>query len=568
MHLLGTARSGGGPRRHESRVRAEEQQRSDTRVTSIRDYFTKNLPVVPRLASSTVYLAPRMGGQGDSDLSRVARERDFYLRLLELGDANDPEPFLEQALSLVADVTGARQAYIELRGEDEDSDEPAWSMARGCSSDELDWIRAVISRGIVAEALATGETVFTPSAMLDPRFRDRGSVRAHHVEQVLCAPIGAGPALGVLYLQGSESGGVFDENDCALAELFALRLAPLADRLLVRRRMQERDDPTRPLRQKLRLDGVIGSSAALAAVVRQAALVAPLDVNVLLTGASGTGKSQLARVIHDNGPRSAGAFVELNCAALPETLIESELFGAAAGAHSEARRAIPGKVAAADGGTLFLDEIAEMAMSAQAKLLQLLQSKQYFCLGGSAPIQADIRLIAATNTNLEEAVRERRFREDLFFRLQVLPIRMPSLSERREDIAELSLHFAASACRRHGLPRVEISRSALHAIEASEWPGNIRQLAHAVEAATIRAAGEAAAQIEPRHVFPDAPPSAQIDDGPVSFQEATRRFQREILLKTLEETEWNVTETAKRLDLARSHVYNLVKAFGLGRCER
>jgi Nif-specific regulatory protein len=506
-----------------------------------------------------------MGAQGDSDLSRVARERDFYLRLLELGDANDPEPFLEQALSLIAGVTGARQAYIELHAEDQESDKPAWSMARGCSPDEVDWIRAVISRGIVAEALATGKTILTPSAMLDSRFRDRGSVRANRVEAVLCAPIGASPALGVLYLQGSESGVVFDGDDCALAERFALRLAPLADRLLVRRRVQERDDPTRALRRQLRLDGVVGSSPALAAVLRQAALVAPLDVNVLLTGASGTGKSQLARVIHDNGLRAAGSFVELNCAALPDTLIESELFGAAAGAHSQARRAIAGKVAVAEGGTLFLDEIAELAMPAQAKLLQLLQSKQYFCLGGTMPIQADIRLIAATNTNLEEAVREHRFREDLFYRLQVLPIRMPSLSERREDIAELSLHFAATACRRHGLPRVEISRGALRAIEAAEWPGNLRQLAHAVEAATIRAAGEAAAQIEVRHVFPDAQASAETDDRPVSFQEATRRFQREILQKTLEETEWNVTETAKRLDLARSHVYNLVKSFGLGR---
>jgi Nif-specific regulatory protein len=515
-----------------------------------------------------MYLGPDMGARDESELVRVRRERDFYLRLLELGEANDPEPFLEQALGLVASATGARQAYIELRSEDAESDEPAWSMARGCSSEEVDLIRSVISRGIVAEALATGETVFTPSAMLDPRFRDRGSVRANRVEAVLCAPIGSSPALGVLYLQGSETGEIFDDSDCTLAEQFALRLAPLADRLLVRRRVQLRDDSTHALRGQLRLDGVIGSSPALAATLRQAALVAPLDVHVLLTGASGTGKSQLAKVIHDNGPRAAGPFVELNCAALPETLIESELFGAAAGAHSTAPRAIAGKVASANGGTLFLDEIAELAIPAQAKLLQLLQSKQYFPLGGTAPIQADIRLVAATNANLEEAVRERRFREDLFYRLQVLPIRLPALSERREDIAALSLFFAANSCRRNNLPRIEISRGALRAIEAAEWPGNLRQLDHAIEAATIRAAGEGVAQIELRHVFPDAAASAEVDDGPVSFQEATRRFQREILLKTLEETEWNVTETAKRLDLARSHVYNLINGFGLDRKDR
>jgi Nif-specific regulatory protein len=507
-------------------------------------------------------------GAGDSEALRLRRERDFYRRLLEIGAASDPEPFLAQALELIVGVTGARQAYLELRGDDEDVVEPAWGAARGCSPDELAEIRQRISRGIIAEAIATGRTVFTPSALLDPRFRDRGSVRLHRMESVLCAPIGAGPPLGVVYLQGSEGDATFTDADRELVELFALHLAPLADRLLIRRRVREREDQTASLRRQLRLDDVIGRSAALAAVLRQAALVAPLDVNVFLTGASGTGKSQLARVIHENGPRASGPFVELNCAALPDALIESELFGAAAGAHSTAGKAIAGKVAAAEGGTLFLDEIGELAVQAQAKLLQLLQSKQYFPLGSAVPLRADIRLIAATNTDLEQAVRERRFREDLFYRLQVLPIRLPSLSERREDVGELALHFIESARKRHGLSHLDLSRGALRAIEAAEWPGNLRQLAHAIEAAAIRAAGEGATQMERRHVFPEAACRQEADDGTPTFQEATRRFQRELLQKTLEETGWNVTEAARRLDLARSHVYNLVKGFGLDRDSR
>ena len=382
-------------------------------------------------------------------------------------------------------------------------------------------------------------------------------------EAVLCAPIGSAPSLGVVYLQGDAER--FDESDRELVEFFARHLAPLVDRLLVRRQVREREDPTRPLRQQIRLDGVVGHSAALAAVLQQAALVAPLDVNVLLTGDSGTGKSQLARVIHENGPRASGPFVELNCATLPESLVESELFGAAAGAHSTATKAVAGKISAAEGGTLFLDEIAELALPAQAKLLQLLQSRQYYPLGSVTPVHADIRLIAATNIDLQQAVRERRFREDLFYRLQVLPIRLPSLAERREDLRELALHFAEAAQRRHGLPRVEFSPGALRAIEAAEWPGNARQLCHAIEAAAIRAAGEGLAQMACHHLFPGTSDADTSDESTLTFQEATRRFQRALLVRTLEETGWNITATAQRLDLARSHVYNLVKAFGLER---
>ena len=495
--------------------------------------------------------------------ARHQRERDFYRRLLDLGATSDPVPFLEQALDLIVDVTGARQALIELRDEDEEVAAPAWWMARGCSSEDVATIRSMISRGIIAEAHATGKTVFTPSALLDPRFRDRGSVRLHRVEAVLCAPIGSAPTLGVVYLQGDNER--FGDEDRDLVDLFARHLVPLTDRLLVRRQVREREDPTRTLRTQLRLDDVVGHSPALAAVLRQAALVAPLDVNVLLTGASGTGKSQLARVIHVNGPRASGPFVELNCATLPEALVENELFGSAAGAHSTAMKSVPGKIAAADGGTLLLDEIAELAISAQAKLLQLLQSRQYFRLGSTEPVRADVRLVAATNTDLEQAVRENRFREDLFYRLQVLPIRLPPLAERREDLRDLALHFAEVVRRRHALPRIDLSLGALRAIEAAEWPGNLRQLSHAIEAAAIRAAGEGVTQMERHHLFPESTTGDAIDESRLTFQEATRRFQRTLLVRILDETNWNVTETARRLDLARSHIYNLVKGLGIER---
>jgi transcriptional regulator with GAF, ATPase, and Fis domain len=500
--------------------------------------------------------------------SKLLRERELYLRLLNLSREDEPKPFLEEALALIVEVTGARQGYLELYDDEGDREDARWWIAHGFSAEEVEKVRAAISRGIIAEAVATGQAIVTPSALLDPRFSERESVRLGRIEAVLCVPIGEDPPRGVLYLQGRTAAGAFSAEDRAHAELFAYHLAPLADRLLEAQDRSAGSDPTRPLRQTLRLTGIIGHSVVLAAVLRQVAMVAPLDVHVLLTGETGTGKSLMARAIHDNGPRAGQPFVEVNCATLPDLLVESELFGALPGAHSTASRRIEGKVAAAEHGSLFLDEIGVLSVTAQAKLLQLLQSRQYYPLGSGKPLQADVRVITATNTDLRRAVAEHRFREDLFYRLEVLPIRVPSLAERREDIAELAAAFCSEGCTRHQLPQLRLSRNAVRALEAAEWPGNVRQLAHAVEAGVIRAAGLGASQVEAAHLFADGAQPLAVPEGPLTFQEATRRFHAHLLLDTLEDTGWNIVEAARRLDLARSHVYKLIRAFGLQRRER
>ncbi len=506
-----------------------------------------------------------MSDPASDELGRMKRERDLYRALLELGSQERLEPLLERALALVVDVTGASQGYLEVRDPGSDDNAATWWMGHACSPAEVDEIRASVSRGIIAEALASGRTILTHSALLDERFRNRESVRVRRIEAVICAPIGGDASRGVVYLQGRAAPGVFTDEAREHAEAMARHLAPFVDRLLERARSERATDATRTLRERYRVDDVVGRGPAIAGALEQAMLAAPLDVSVLLTGPSGSGKSLLARAIHANSRRSTGAFVELNCAALPENLIESELFGALAGSHSEARRNQPGKVAAAEGGTLFLDEIGEVPYAAQAKLLQLLHAKQYYPLGSPQPVQADVRLIAATNEDLREAVKERRFREDLFYRLQVLPIRRPALVERREDLPDLATHLLASACRRHNLPSLRLGAAGLRAIQAGEWPGNVRELEHAIEAAAIRAAGEASVSIDPRHLFPTAArPSGSAGDD-LDFREATRWFQRELLERTLREHEWNITEAARRLGLARSHVYNLNRALVRGR---
>src|SRR5262249_17191667 len=315
--------------------------------------------------------------KGDADAAKLQRERDLYLRLLELGQQTTLAPFLQEALALLVDLTAATEAYLDLYADEERPEGPRWWTGRGLWGDRIGDVRATISRGIIAEAVASGRTVITPAALLDPRFSHRESVRVAGIHAVLCAPIGSDRPRGVLYLTGTTSGQPFSEDHRQCVELVTRHLAPFVDRLLVQQRRDDAEDPTRPWREMLGLDGFVGRSQAMAVVLREGAIAAPYPKNVLLVGKTGTGKSLLARIIHDNGPRAMGPFVEVNCTAIPDSLVESELFGAKRTAATGIDRDRTGLVAQAEGGTLFLDEIGDIPYAAQGKLLQLRQSKKY-----------------------------------------------------------------------------------------------------------------------------------------------------------------------------------------------
>lgn len=496
------------------------------------------------------------------DSVKLQRERDLYRNLLELGGKDEIGPFLEDALSLLVQISQAQRIYLEIFDDRGEAQPPRLWMAHGCYDEDVAEIRAVVSRGVVAAAIATGQTIVTASALEDPRFAARRSIQRNRTGAVLCAPIGH-PPLGIVYLQDRVAEGPFSELDRQLVERVARYLAIFADRLLLRRR-HEGADATLPFRKVLRLEGVIGRGAAMAKVFQEASFAAPRDITVLLTGASGTGKTQIARVIHNSSPRAQRPFVELNCAALPETLLENELFGAAPGGHASALKKVEGKISAAEGGTLFLDEVGELHPMAQAKLLQFLQSKEYYPLGSAKAQRADVRIIAATNTDLKAAVARKAFREDLLYRLEILPIRLPSLAERREDIPELAEYFCARICEREKVPKLRLSAVALQAALMAEWPGNVRELAARLETAVLRALSGGASQLERRHLFPEGSHETGTPDR-LTFQEATRQFQSQLLRRTLGETNWNITETSQRLELSRSHVHNLITAFGLER---
>jgi Nif-specific regulatory protein len=498
----------------------------------------------------------------DTDPELLRAERDLYRRLLDLGAHDDVHAFLDEALALAAEATGAQRGYLTL--ESAGSATPV-ATTLACTEGDVDRIRRELSQGIIAEALRTGRTISTASALDDPRFKGLASVQAHRIQAVLCAPVGASTPIGALYLQGRASPGPFPERERQIAEAFARHVAPLADRLRHSAR-EPAEDPTHEHRARLKADGVVGRSKALADALRTLAVAAQVDVPVLLVGESGTGKTELARCLHVSSRRAAGPFVELNCAAIPETLMESELFGAEKGAHSTATRRTPGKVAAAEGGTLFLDEVAELAQGAQAKLLQFLQSKVYYRLGDTAAQRADVRVVAATNADLEGAVAARRFREDLYYRLDVFRVRVPSLAERVDDIPLLAEHLAKAAGAPYGRA-LTVSRAARAALTSAEWPGNIRQLAAAVQRGAAFAIDAKSDVIEAHHLFPERRAEASAAGEALTWQEATRRFQKGLLEDTLAACNGNVSEAARRLDVARSHLHELLRAHGVGRAK-
>lgn len=490
---------------------------------------------------------------------RLVRERDYYRGLVQLAVRDDIEGLLDEALGLLVQLSGARRGYVELFDDEPSGDRPRLSVARGCYDEDVAAIRASLSHGVMAEAIAGGRTLLVASALTDPRFRGRRSVKANSTGAVLCAPVGT-PPMGVVYLQDREGPSPFSEADQRLVEDLARHVARFASKLLAEEKRATDEDPTRPFRAKLKADGVIGRSRALARVLEKLSLAAPLDIGVLLTGPNGAGKTQLARVLHASGPRAAGPFVDLNCGAMPSELVERELFGSVTGAFTGAHDRA-GKIEAADRGTLFLDEIGDLPLASQVKLLSFLDSRQYSRVGSNKTKTADIRIVAATNADLRRLIETKQFRADLFFRINVLEVRVPALTDRREDIPMLVAHFAARASAMPNMRPISMGRDALRALAMMEWPGNVRELSHRVLSAAVLAAGEPGGQIQQRHLeIPDA-----VETHALTLDEAVAAFRKQLVSEVLRDNDWNVAEAARRLGISRSHLYNLIGDFGLAR---
>ena len=419
------------------------------------------------------------------------------------------------------------------------------------------------SRG--SEALAALERSPADLVLLDIKMPGQDGI------EVLGAIGERFPGVGVVMISGH--GDIPTAVEAMRRGAFDFLEKPLdSERVLlaVRRALRTLDleRENRRLREEIdREVRLLGDSPAMAALVHSIERVARTDERVLLSGENGTGKELVARRIHLLSERASGPFVPVNCAAIPETLIEAELFGHEKGAFTGASARRPGVFEQANGGTLFLDEIGEMPLPLQAKLLRVLEEEEVRPLGASAPRPLDVRVVAATNRELRAAVEAGEFRQDLFFRLAVVPLRVPSLRERREDVPVLARDFLLRACRRNRLPTRRFTPEAEAYLAHQDWPGNVRQLENFVSAAVVLVEGEEISAADLADLRASTPAAAAGPYGDV-FARATLREYRDAadaayLTRKLAENEGNVKRTAETIGIARAHLYRMLERLGL-----
>lgn len=305
---------------------------------------------------------------------------------------------------------------------------------------------------------------------------------------------------------------------------------------------------------------LVGESRSLEHTLKQARAVAATSATVLLTGENGTGKEMLALAIHEESPRAEGPFIAVSCAALPETLIESELFGYERGAFTGALTSKKGRFELANGGTLLLDEIGELSRAVQVKLLRILQTPTFVRLGGTKPIEVDIRLIAATNRDLEEDVKAGRFREDLFYRLNVVPLALPPLRHRPEDIPMLAIHFAAKAAEKHSRNTPTLEHDLVDALQEYEWPGNVRELENLMERLIVLTPGaQLGVEFLPDKMLHTLPEAEVTDE--TTLERAIGGLKRRMIADALQHEGGNKVAAARRLGISRSYLHRLISEF-------
>ncbi|MEK7865191.1 MAG: sigma 54-interacting transcriptional regulator [Planctomycetota bacterium] len=513
------------------------------------------------------------GGITDPDFDAMALSRDgrtfmgMVSRVLDCG--LDLEKMLEVSLKLVVDVTGAERGIILLK-------EPGGFLRPRCAHaipyEELEGKAHAVSYTLVRQVAKSGQPVLIRNTTLDANVKDQASVIELSLKSILCAPIALKEeVIGVFYLDTTALDREFTEEHLALLMAFARKIgSPLQASCLHQWHAEE----TRMLRRalddlgtKYSYDQIVGVSKPMQDMFKLLDKITPTQFPVLIHGESGTGKELVARAIHFNGPRKGKPFVAENCAALPETLLESELFGHVKGAFTGADRDKKGLFELASGGTLLLDEVGDMGPEMQKALLRVLQEGEIRPVGGKGSVKVDVRIIAATHRKLDEMAKEGKFREDLFYRLNVIGISIPPLRERREDIPYLVHHFLETYAKGTEHPERKIERGAMEAMVSYDWPGNIRELENEVKK-LVAMGGEV---IGPDQLSPQMRKGA----APVKERTGTRvakriapratleDIEKDAIVQSLKEHEWNVRATARALGIDRMALTRRMEKYGI-----
>ena len=445
-------------------------------------------------------------------------------------------------------------------------------VAHGISAEARKRGRYRLGEGITGRVVANGEPILVPRIGDEPLFLNRTRTRGDEVKKkssFLCVPIKAGQqtigALSVDRVYGDDF-GARSEQDLRFLTVVSGLIAQTVQR--VQQYNQEKEaleqeniQLRRELSSRYRVEDIIGNSSRMQEVFEMVHRVADSNATVLLRGESGTGKTLVARALHYNSSRKSGPFVVVNCSALPETLLESELFGHERGAFTGAHERKIGRFEQARGGTLFLDEIGELSLPVQVKLLNVIQERVFQRLGSLETIQADIRLVAATNRDLEKAVAEGHFREDLYYRLNVFPVYLPPLRERRTDILLLAEFFLEKYCRENNKNIQRISSPAIDLLMQYHWPGNVRELQNCMERAVLICDSQA---IQAIHLPPTLQSNESVGTGNnLSLAEAVERFEREMIIDALKKSRGNQTRAAKYLDTSLRIINYKIHRYGI-----
>ena len=494
--------------------------------------------------------------------NEVKELRLLFEVLQILDSASDLSDNLETVLEVMAEHTGMMRGVITLL--DEAHGEIAIEAAYGMSAEAQSKGRYKLGEGITGKVIESGKPLVIPNVLVEPLFLNRtGSRSRKEAVSFICVPVKMeGRVIGALsadrLLAASEA---LEEDMRLLSVLASLISKAVKNRQERHRRLEENRRLLDVLRERSRPEMFVGRSPGLRAVLTQLAQVAPTSATVLLLGESGTGKELAANTIHAGSPRAGHPFIKINCAALPEGLIESELFGHEKGAFTGAVGMRKGRFEAADGGTLFLDEIGELAVSTQVKLLRVLQEQEFERLGGMETRKVDVRVVAATSRNLEQMVKDGLFRRDLYYRLNVFPVSMPPLRERQGDIPLLVENFLEKYGHKIGKRGLRVAPEAEALLLAHSWPGNIRELENVIERAVILTTDGL--------IRPDLlPPAMQAPCALCSLRgtlpDALEQLERQLITEALQEHRGNMGHAAQALGISERVMGLRMRKFGLG----